>query len=149
MRRAKEWEATLPRSSKFNFLAAALRSSQAPRPVPPNCNAAEQAQEGRSGVPCQNQEDLRPDLNQIILQQVDNPEQQQLVQQQQWQLGAIAQPQPQQRNKQQTSSNPRDKKKPSGGCDNKFDEMKRSIPSLNQVRKAYEQLGNHNFIICC
>lgn len=112
MRRAKEWEATLPRSSRYTLLAAALRSSQAARPVNPNCNAAEQAQEGQSGVPCQGHEELRVDLP---LVNGDNPQQ----------------PQPPQLQQQRESA---------AVC-NVENRSAPTIPSLDQVRKAYEQLG--------
>ncbi|CAL8073642.1 unnamed protein product [Orchesella dallaii] len=121
MRRAKEWEATLPRSSRYTLLAAALRSSQTPRPVPPNCHVAEQAEEGQSGVPCQGQDELRP----CPTNQLDGNGTSAQRQQQEQQGKSIDCDKTIKDNDKTTSSTSPDV----------------PTPSLDQVRSAYEQLG--------
>lgn len=122
MTRAKEWEAMLPKSSKYTLLAAALRSSQAPHPIPPNCHVAEQAQEGRSGVPCQEELDLRRQWPVVMMMNENQEEGSQ--------------------NDFQQNSNDNIKTAEGTGaekCSKCSIPMAR--PSLDQVRKAYEQLG--------
>lgn len=135
MTRAKEWEAMLPKSSKYTLLAAALRSSQAPHhPIPPNCQVAEQAQEGRSGVPCQEELDLRRQWPGVgVMMMNENQEE-----------GTGEQAQ---NGFQHHNSNNCDKIKtsaaPPGGVAEKCSKCSIHMPrpSLDQVRKAYEQLG--------
>lgn len=127
MTRAKEWEATLPRSSRYTLLAAALRSSQAPRPSPPNCQVAEQAQEGQSGVPCQEElDDLRH---------------------RQWSVGRMNDNREgtgQQQNSGVACDNRQDRDDGGRKCAKCNNIPAVARPSLDQVRKAYEQLGKRS-----